>query len=629
MCGITGLVSSGSISGQKFYNAHKSLGHRGPDDEGFVSFDTEGNIIHLKGHKSVQQFNHLPSIDGITGQNILLGHHRLTIADISFKSHQPMVHDNIAISYNGMLYNYKEIRSSLEKFGHTFISDADTEVVLKAFCQWGKLCFSKFNGMWAVAIFDTNKKTLTMARDRYGIKPLFYSKKTNDLYFASEIKFITQLAGAGKLNPNIAFDYVRYGLLDHSHQTFFEGIYAVKPGTLIEYQSNMLSEELYCSFDNQSDVSLNDDLKTALTSSIQAQITAKKPIGALLSGGIDSGLIVAIAAQRLGKRVKTFSIDFDQKEFSERNLIEKTLDLHGLEGVFVKSNEKEMLAKLKTVLWHRETPIRSLATVSQFLLFAEIKNTSNIEVVLTGDGSDELYLGYQDDFYVYIASLLYTGKYRTLFERVAQYRDLHKLSWFSLIFKLLRNTTSNALRYRTANLKKGFAFNKLPENMQPQTIKTLLQHKLFSIRYSPLPEYLASTDRMAMSSSIESRVPFLDNVVVENALRDDGSELFLDGYSKKGLRAIADEILPAEVARNRKKIGFQTPQEAWQKNQRLQQLIDCRLKKIFIESKYTFLNNKYLLKKSEISRPSNVFDTYTVWRLYCLDVFVKTWRLEI
>lgn len=627
MCGITGLVSSGSISGQKFYNAHKTLGHRGPDDEGFVSFDTEGNIIHLKSHKSVQQFNHLPSIDEVACQNILLGHHRLAIVDSSYRSHQPMVHAHTMMSYNGMLYNYQEIRSELEQLGHCFTSDGDTEVALRAFSQWGKLCFAKFNGMWAIAIYDAQNNVMTLARDRYGIKPLYYSTKNNDFCFASEIKFITNYLGKSKLNSNIAFDYVRYGLLDHSNQTFFEGIHSVKPGVVVEYHSDKTSEEQYFILDQKCHSELNYDMRSALTSSLRAQLISEKPVGALLSGGIDSSLIVAITATDLKRSLKTFSIDFDEKEFSERELVEKILEKHGLDGSFVKPSEEDMLSALKDVIWHRESPIRSLATVSQFLLFNEIKNSSCISVVLTGDGSDELYLGYQNDIYFYLESLIFSGDFIKCFEIARKYKKIQKSSWAMVLKKLLIHIASSAARYKSIYLKTGFSVNKLPEGMEKKPRRKVIDHQLSSIYSSPLPEYLTSIDRMAMSKSIEARVPFLDNSIVEMAINQNQKHLFMDGYSKTDLRKIADDILPNAVARSRQKIGFQTPQTLWQSNSALKKKINQQLKNIFLKRKYTFLDNEYLSKKSKFIEPTEFLDPYTAWRIYCLETFVCTWQL--
>ena len=628
MCGITGVFSSGVISGERFYDAHRTLEHRGPDDEGFVSFDTNGKTIHLKGERSVRECNHLPSIENAECHGILLGHHRLAIVDRSSKSHQPMMHGDIVISYNGMLYNYQEIRSELEQLGHSFSSDGDTEVVLKAFCQWGKFCFPKFNGMWAIATFDNKNNILTLARDRFGIKPLYYTTKKSDLCFASEIKFITNYLGSRKLNSRIAFDYVRYGLLDHSEQTFFDGIYSIKPGTVFEYNLSKISEEQFYNFDQAKHTNLNCDTRSVLTTSIREQLVSEKPVGALLSGGIDSSLIVAIAATDLGTRLDTFSVDFDEKEYSERDLVEKTLEMQGLDGTFVNLSEKEMLGALKKVLWHRESPIRSLATVSQFLLFKEIENRSDISVVLTGDGSDELFLGYQNDIYIYLESLLFFGNFRKFFEIADKYKKLQEISWPTIMGKFAVYIASRLIRYKSFYRKAGFSMNKLPEGFENKTSRNIIDHKLSSIFFSPLPEYLTSIDRMAMSKSIETRVPFLDNSLVEMAIKGKQKNLFVDGYSKTDLRKIADCILPAEIARCRKKMGFQTPQTFWQRNNTLKKNINKRLKKLFSNRKYTFLDNEYLSTKSKHTEPTEFLDPYTAWRIYCLENFVSLWQLN-
>jgi asparagine synthase (glutamine-hydrolysing) len=209
MCGITGYFSKNKrINCKKFYKAHKLIYHRGPDDEGFV-LKNNSKLITVRGDDTVKVFKNLPHITDFENSSLILGHRRLSIIDLSEAGHQPFSYKNLHMVYNGEVYNYLELKKELEELGYSFKTKTDTEVVLIAFYEWGYKAFNKFNGMWALAIYDDRKDELILSRDRFGIKPLFYYKNNEEFYFASEIKVLLEFLDKRIVNKEMAIDYLK------------------------------------------------------------------------------------------------------------------------------------------------------------------------------------------------------------------------------------------------------------------------------------------------------------------------------------------------------------------------------------------------------------------------------------
>ena len=245
MCGFTGIISKEKICRTKFLAAHDKLDHRGQDDEGFITLEKSGNYLQLKGNKTSKELQNLPDILKTEPHNILFGHHRLSIIDLSANGHQPMIDGDFALIYNGILYNYEELREELISKGVTFKSQTDTEVILKSFKFWGRSCFPKFDGMWSVAIFDKSNNELTLGRDPFGIKPLYYATVGNKFIFASEIKFIHSFIEKPNLDIDTAYDYLRYSHLDHTERTFIQGVKSLPASSILQFRKGEIEIDKY------------------------------------------------------------------------------------------------------------------------------------------------------------------------------------------------------------------------------------------------------------------------------------------------------------------------------------------------------------------------------------------------
>ena len=247
MCGISGYISfRDDLPLEDYYARHLLLRHRGRDDEGFFTLCERGAALH-RGDDTIPELHDLSHIRDQPSARVVLGHRRLAILDLSAHGHQPMSRENgrYVMIYNGEIYNYVELRSELISLGHSFESTSDTEVLLAAYAQWGIDCFSRLNGMWAVAIYDGEEDTLVLSRDRFGIKPLYYATVDATLYFASEVKFLLPYLPAVRMNEHRVKEYLVECLVDHHEQTLFEGVHQVLPATWMRVRKGGIERYTY------------------------------------------------------------------------------------------------------------------------------------------------------------------------------------------------------------------------------------------------------------------------------------------------------------------------------------------------------------------------------------------------
>src|SRR3989339_854415 len=236
MCGGSGFFSyQNTVDPKRFYQAHLKLKHRGPDDEGFVYQNYDKTIEALRGDDTVKELAGYEHIVNKDKSGLIMGHRRLSIIDLTPLGHQPYRYEGLCLVYNGEIYNYIEIREVLKSQGYCFTTSADSEVFLKAFHCWGTEAFCRFNGMWAAAIYDSQKDQLTLTRDRFGIKPLYYSFVDDNLIFGSEIKFISSFFDKLYVNREMVCQYLRYSYSDHTQQTMFRDVLQIEPGTYCEF----------------------------------------------------------------------------------------------------------------------------------------------------------------------------------------------------------------------------------------------------------------------------------------------------------------------------------------------------------------------------------------------------------
>ena len=573
MCGIAGIISSTLPSAKavsSLQQMNKAIAHRGPDADGMWN-----------------------------DEYAYLGHRRLSIIDLSDSGTQPLhSYDNrYVIIYNGELYNYKELRLQLQRAiqGTTdspyfFKTQTDTEVILAAYMRWGVDCLQHFNGMFAFAIYDKQKKEVFIARDRMGIKPLYYSYNNNTLIFASEIRAVLQSTLIEKnINQNALVDYLQYQTV-HAPHTIVEDIKMLLPGYYLILSANedlkiqsywKLEENIAYTSTGKSYEEICKDVRTLFYEAVERRLVADVPFGAFLSGGIDSSAVVGAMSKVSSQQVKTFSVVFDESEFSEAQYARLIAKKFNTEHHEIKLTPQDFLNQLPDALHAMDHP--SGDGPNTYIVSKATKN-AGITMALSGLGSDELFCGYD------------------VFKRSY---SLEKQWWLNFVPRLLRVTGGVAL----TSFNKNVAAQKLAEILaKPQInfnyayplsrqvlmdkqVKQLLQrsdlpmnevyrflrlldfddknHRLSKYSIAEISTYmqnvlLRDTDQMSMASALEVRVPFLDYKLVEYVLGIADKHKY-PHTPKKLLTDSLQDLLPPEII-NRKKMGFVLPWQVWMKH---------------------------------------------------------------
>ena len=591
MCGICGEIDfSKGIKTEPITRMCDVLVHRGPDDEGMVFF---------RGNQYYEVKRSFQMVSKNEGFEVGLGHRRLSIIDLSEDAHQPMSNENgtIWIVYNGEIYNFQNLRKELEEKGHLFKSKSDTEVILHAYEEWDVDCLNRFRGMFAFAIWDSKLKRLFMARDRLGEKPLVYFNKNGQFVFASEIKALLQIPGVErKVNNSGLHHYLTYQYVP-SPDTIFEGIKKLPPAHYLLYDRNgNIRIERYWKLNfnsrqkNHADVQeFSDLIRTELEESVKLRLISDVPLGAFLSGGIDSSLIVGMMGKLSGKPVKTFSIGFEEKDFDELIYAKLVSDHFATEHheFVVRPNAIEILPKL---IWHYNEPFADSSAIPTYYLANVTKNY--VKVVLTGDAGDENFAGYKRYLWSKWVALFIKipGKIRRelipTFLRVISYshwkeKTLNRLIDFmeSLSDDQVRNYAEQIKIFNAKekgdiytedlvkNLGKKNPLDFLTKKYEEAETDDLLGKLLYVDINSYLPEdLLVKMDIATMANSLEARIPFLDHKFME-LVAGIPSQLKMKGSMTKFiLKKSFSDLLPEAILK-RKKMGFGVPVSRWFKKE--------------------------------------------------------------
>jgi asparagine synthase (glutamine-hydrolysing) len=540
MCGIAGFWGAPDVA--LLATMTGRIAHRGPDGEGF--------------------FEHpLAS----------LGHRRLAIID-PVGGHQPVGTDDglLQLTYNGEVYNFRELRDELEAAGHTFRTACDTEVVLHAYLEWGTECFVRFNGMWALALLDVRSARpprLVLARDHYGIKPLYYgTSSTGRVLFASEAKAV--LADPGlETGPDRQwlYDYLLHGLHDHMPQTAFSGVRALAAASWAVVDADGVREQTYWTPTLSTDAAPDPaEFRARFERSVERRLVADVPAGTCLSGGIDSSSIVATASRllsahvpdaiSLGDRLKTFSIVYDGDPIDERAYMDAVLDEVDADSAFAEPTSERFVAELDHLVWHQDEPIVSTGPYAQWCVMRLAQ--PKVTVLLNGQGGDELLAGYVPYQYVYLRELLRRRKLGAFVREAWGARDV------------LRPLVKRRLADRRHALPiKPLLRPALYDGLEPppfQRAQDDLKRRLVAdLQTFSLPSLLRYEDRNSMAFSMESRLPFLDQELVDWVLRLPSSALVDRGWSRAILREGLRGVLTEKVRIRRWKVGFTTPEARW------------------------------------------------------------------
>jgi asparagine synthase (glutamine-hydrolysing) len=621
MCGITGFFSyKNTIDTKKYYDAHLKIAHRGPDDEGFICKNKHQEIEHLIGNDSIDELRNREFIFNKEPSSLILGHRRLSIIDLTSAGHQPFVFEDLYLTYNGEIYNYLELREELKELGYSFITESDTEVFLKAYHCWGVDSFNRFNGMWAAAIYDFSKDSILLTRDRFGIKPLYYSLIDDNLVFGSEIKFVSSFMEDKIVNKSMVFSYLRYPHLEHTEETFIQDIYSLEEGSYSIYDGHLHNSKYYQPSNRDA-----INLEKALDLSLMLRMRSDVEVGALLSGGIDSPVLVCKLRKTFNiKKIQTFTADFREKRFSERGYVNDVLKETGYNGLFINIEACDVKNSMKDVLYTRESPVRSMSVFLQYEIFKYIKENTNVKVTLSGQGADEIFSGYTSDYYYYLVSVLLKGRMFLFWKEFVLIKNILELSWLSMFKNVLTTFLYDKL---SAKDKYGIFLEDIKvikhKNKSQDYFKGHLR-KNFS--FSALKEYLIDEDKNSMRFSIESRLPYLDYRLVEEAFSLSSDEYIKNGRTKYKLREIAKGLVPKSILKRKDKMGFVSPQEVWQKNE-LKDDFDKVFEDIRRNGIFEFLDHKKIYSLYVQYQDGDFQDWSVIWRFYCLYRYKQVWNI--
>lgn len=622
MCGITGFFSyKNKFDTKKYYEAHKKIAHRGPDDEGFLYKNEDNALEYLRGDDTIKELKNREHITTKGSSSLILGHRRLSIIDLSSHGHQPFIFENLSMVYNGEIFNYIELRDELKELGYIFETDGDTEVFLKAYHCWKFEAFNKFNGMWAAAIYDNNKDELILTRDRFGIKPLYYSIVDDNLIFGSEIKFVSSFFNEKIINKKLVYAYLRYCYLEHTNETFIENINSLEEGTYLVYKKNEILKKRYYFIKKRENV----NLKKSIDESIKLRMRSDVEVGALLSGGIDSSTLVCKIKDSGVDSFKTFTADFKEKKFSERKYVEDILEQTQYEGHFIEINYEDILKNMEKIVYIHETPVRSMSVFLQYKIFEFIKNNTDVKVTLSGQGADEIFSGYTNDYYYYLISLILDIKISEFLKEFSLIQKKLNISKRELLKRCVITYFRNKLSKKD---KHGIFRETFSQKYKISKFSNFFKNHLYrGISFSALKEYLRDEDKNSMYFSIESRLPYLDFNVVEEAFSLADDQYIKNAETKFTLREIAKEYIPKSIIERKDKMGFISPQEIWQKYE-LKEDFD----KVFLDIKenglFDFIDNNRVFELYELYKQNKLDDWTLIWRFYCLYYYKKVWKVK-
>ena len=588
MCGIAGIADQSGLSLAELCRMSQIMRHRGPDDEGVAAVMPGLNVVQYRTSDTASGQSHLEHVDAATDQRPILGlaHRRLSILDLSPSGHQPMLADGerYALTYNGEIYNFKELRDELRRLGHDFHSQTDTEVILRAYVQWGAACVDRFVGMWAFAIWDSERQQLFLSRDRFGIKPLYYAHSATRFAFASEIKALLELDSVSRqVNESLAIAYISHGSLPHTGKVLFDDVSELQAGEnlLFDLRSGHLRRELYYDLaaavsrrSRDANASSEDSLavyQSMFDDSVRLHLRADVAVGSCLSGGLDSSLIVASAAERLGDaRFNTFTAAYHDKEIDESGYARQVSDYFDhVVAHYTFPDPCQFWEDLESLVWHQDLPVASTSMYAQWCVMRRASE-EDMKVLLDGQGADESLGGYSYYAGVYLLELLRAGRIREFIRSSRKIKENRSVNIWNEMGRALYHSLPLYLRQVILGRKRiGTEFLSTDIDLNSQDVAvprrigtTVKETNLLGIQFG-LRNLLRYEDRNSMAFSIESRVPFLDHRLVEFGIALDNRCKIHDGWHKYVLRKAADGRLPAAVVWRQEKKGFVTPQRHW------------------------------------------------------------------
>ncbi len=619
MCGICGYIveknnTTANKSRRILEQMTESLVHRGPDSGGFFFENTDEHSVGL-------------------------GHRRLSIIDLSEKANQPLWNENhsILVTFNGEIYNYRELTEKLEEKGHRFKSYSDTEVIVHLYEDMGFHCIDELNGMFAFAVWDRKTSRLLLARDRIGIKPLFYAPLNGGIVFASEIKAILGHPDLKAEMEESALDtYLTFGYIP-GPKTIYQGIYSLLPGHGLLWQADALQTKRYWKPDfvqsvlDDNEKVLADELDARLNEAIRGHLVADVPVGSFLSGGVDSSLVTAIAQKHYPRPLETFTIGFSGG--GDERVYARLVSDH------IGSNHHEQLAEinltdvLPRLVWHLEQPLFDNSILPTYLVSNLARETG--KVVLSGDGGDEPFAGY--DWTRWALSLptiplgwdtldwkwLYRSDVTGLLKRLA-----YDVGHDSDSRYLRRMTVPRIFRHwlYTPGFSKRIKGDPM-QDLKNHLVSAPVRDRRERFIYSDLCNYLHEdvlfkVDRMSMAHGLEVRVPLLDHQLLEWLFRLPFRMRFQNGRGKYLLKKVAARYLPPPILKPRKQ-GFTVPIGRWLHGELGDTVAAIFSSRIFAERGFIRPNAAISLLKMHRSGRYDL--GHRIWSIVIFEVWARIW----
>jgi len=616
MCGVAGYIfRNGKVDQPLIAKMTDVMQHRGPDASGtWISPD----------------------------KHVALGHRRLSIIDLSSNANQPMLSKNrpVVVSFNGEIYNYKEIRRELVSQGCQFRTESDTEVLLEAYCHWGVDCFSRFDGMFAVAIYDTESRRLVLARDRVGKKPLYYFKTHDTFAFASEIPALLLHPSFQKnLNPDAINEFFTFGYISNT-DSVWRNVHRLPPGSILTFQLESWQHQT-CRYwelppPNPTPIPIGDLVdvfENVLEEALRIRLRSDVPIGAFLSGGLDSSIIVAMLARQ--RQIKTYSVGFGNRndELPHAKLI---ADHFGTEHHELHVGAAEWPV-LEMLIRHIGEPFGGSSLIPTYILSKATKE--HVTVALSGDGGDELFGGYKS----YPATML-NAKLSQMVPSTISHGIDKLLSHYQVSGRVARNLRRVAMGPLPGHMdrvaeqhfnrhRRDALFSDDLKSSLTTPLETPERRRIYDIVSGPgtlldrltrcdfnhwmVDSVLVKVDRASMASSLEVRCPLLDHHVVEFAYANMGCNLRFGGMTRKRmLQLLGQKILPKSFNYRRKQ-GFGAPVASWFREPKVAKIV----KELLLDQDESFF------KKSTVTRCLDDFasDASHGQRIFLLTVF-NLWR---
>jgi len=641
MCGIIGFIDQTKQTSQNHLKKMRdSIAYRGPDSLGSKFYETETYSLGL-------------------------GHRRLSILDLSPLGSQPMYYKELTIIHNGEVYNFAEIKELLIAQGYSFDSHTDTEVILKSFHAWGTECVQKFRGMFAFSIYDSEKEELYIFRDRAGVKPLYYHKQESLFLFGSELKSFYQHPNfKKKVNRDALPYYFRFGYIP-APLTIFENTHKLKAGHYLKINCKDSSYEEYCYWSvekfyledkvEKSEDFIIEQLEKLLIESFNLRMVSDVPVGVFLSGGVDSSLVTALLQNSLKTPLKTFTIGFEEEGYNEAIFAKEIADYLGTEHTEYYCTKQDMLEVIDELPLMYDEPFGDSSAIPTHLVSKLAKE--KVSVVLSGDGGDEAFIGYNKYFALHKMATLQDSKIKKLAlqlltnvlsenmveginnllpksKRQRTVKDKYQKFKNALKSKNLAEMFINASSYVDNKTLDKILLNSdinvdvthFKTFKKIEKLSTLDQMMIIDYQTYMADDILTKVDRASMNVSIEAREPLLDHTIIEFSAKVPYSMKYKNNIGKYLLKTILYKYVPKALI-ERPKVGFQIPLYEWLRDD-LKEKLNFYLSKNRLLETGIYNVDEVLNIKEQLYLGKNI-NLSVLWFILMFEMWREKWEIEL